>query len=98
MATGHDDAALERELAGLRDEYDRLRETKVRAEENLASLERQLADLEARAVEEYGTADPEALETLLAERRAENARLVDEYRKHIAAVRQGLDELDNGRN
>ncbi len=88
------DAALEKELNALKTDYDRLRDDKVRTEQDLAHLQKQLADLERRALEEYGTADPGALEKLLAEKRAENERLVGEYREHIRSVRQGLERVE----
>ncbi len=88
------DQALERELAGLKKEYERLKEQKFRTEENLASLERQLQELEAQAEEEFGTADPVELERLLQEKRAENARLVAEYRGHIQEINSGLSSIE----
>ncbi len=88
------DAALERELAGLKAEYERLREEKVRAEQDLANLTGQLADLERKALEEYGVSDPEALERLLAEKRAENERLVAGYRAHIDGVKNELGAVE----
>jgi predicted nucleic acid-binding Zn-ribbon protein len=91
---GDADASLERELAGLKAEYERLRDDKVRTEQDLSHLEHQLAELEAKAQAEYGTADPEALKRLLARKREDNARLVAEYRDHIAAVRQDLEAVE----
>lgn len=88
------DQRVERELQALKAEYERLREDRVRTEQNLKNLEGQLADLEARALAEYGTADPAALERLLAERREENARLVAEYRAHVESVRAALGEVE----
>jgi chromosome segregation ATPase len=84
------DARLERELSGLKAEYERLRDDKVRAEQDLSHLRQQLAELEQSAQAAYGTSEPEALERLLAEKRAENARLVEGYREHIEAVRNDL--------
>ena len=88
------DARLERELAGLKTEYERLRDDKVRTEQDLRHQQNQLAELEAKARAEYGTADPEELARLLDEKRRENARLVAEYREHIAAVRRDLDAVE----
>lgn len=90
------DQALEQELARLKQEYERLREQKFRTEENLLNLQRQLEDLEAQAREEYGTSDPEALEKLLEEKRAENARLVADYRRHIQEINAGLASVEQG--
>ena len=88
------DASLERELAGLKQAYERLRDDKVRTEQDLRHQQNQLAELEERARAEYGTADPEELARLLDEKRRENARLVAEYREHIAAVRRDLDAVE----
>lgn len=89
------DARLERELADLRRSHDELKEKKVRAEQDLTNLRRQLSELRARAEAEYGVSDPVELERLLAERREENRRLVEEYRAHIDAVRQGLSRVED---
>ncbi|WP_027186428.1 hypothetical protein [Desulfovibrio inopinatus] len=94
--TTANDAVLEKELADLRREYERLRDDKVRAEQNLDNLTAQLKDLEQRAQTEYGTADPKELEELLATKRAENAKLVHEYREHITMVRENLDAVERG--
>ncbi|MFP5257738.1 MAG: hypothetical protein ACLGQH_01825 [Acidobacteriota bacterium] len=88
------DASLERELAGLKQAYERLRDEKVRTEQDLRHQQNQLAELEAKARAEYGTADPEELARLLDEKRRENARLVAEYREHIAAVKRDLDAVE----
>lgn len=96
-ATPHDqDAALERELAGLKADFEKLREEKVRAEQTLSHLESQLKELEEKALAEYGTADPAALERMLADMRAENQRLVEEYRQHILGIRSSLEGLEKG--
>ena len=96
-APGNDpDARLERELSGLRARYEALREEKVRAEQDLANIRQQLGELAARARAEYGTDDPDKLTALLEEKRGENARLVEEYRAHLAGVQQGLAALDSG--
>lgn len=84
------DAGPQRELEGLKAEYERLRDDKVRAEQDLANLTRQLAELETRAKADYGTADPAELSALLVRLREENARLVAAYRAHIQGVRQDL--------
>ena len=96
METEHDrDQALERELQGLKREYDRLREEQVRTEQNLSNIEEQLARLRERAVERWGTAEPEKLEALLAEKRAENEKLVEEYRNHINGIQAALKAVED---
>ncbi|WP_027178350.1 hypothetical protein [Maridesulfovibrio bastinii] len=90
------DLALERELAELKKQYEKLREDKVRTEQNLDNLNRQLGELEEQARTEYGTSDPEELTKLLNDKRAENERLVAEYREHIISINTGLSELEKG--
>ncbi len=85
-----EDQALEAELEALRRQYEGLKEQKVRLEQDQAHLARRLAELEEAARAEFGSADPAELTRLLAERRAENARLVAEYRNHLQAIQQGL--------
>ncbi|WP_320171449.1 hypothetical protein [Maridesulfovibrio sp.] len=99
MATGNtmntaDGNGLERELAQLRRQYEMLREDKVRTEQNLDNISRQLADLEEQARLQYQTADPQELANLLEEKRAENSRLVAEYRAHINSIMDGLQKLE----
>lgn len=89
-----EDRGLEAELEQLRRSYESLREQRVRLEQDQAHLARQLAELEERARAEFGTADPAELERLLSERRAENARLVSEYRKHLQTIEQSLAAIE----
>ncbi len=90
-----DDARLERELSELKNQYEGLKERKVRAEQDLANLRRQLDELRRKAQAEYGASDPAELERLLAEKREENRRLVEEYRAHIEGVRQALNQVES---
>ncbi len=90
------DNALEKELAGLKNEFDRLRLERARTEEGLSNIERQLQELEDQARQEYGTSDPEELESLLAEKRAENEKLVSNYGQHIDEVCKKLDQIEQG--
>lgn len=90
------DGALERELAGLKNEYEKLREEKVRAEQTLEHLKAELASQQKEAKARYGTAEPEELKSMLAAMRAENERQVSAYREHVAAVREGLAALERG--
>ncbi len=94
-AAEHDhDAQLEQELKGLKSRYEALREDQVRTEQDLKNLTGQLEGLKARAKAEYGTDDPAELARILEDRRAENQRLVDEYRKHLAAVEADLKKIE----
>ncbi|GAB7021699.1 hypothetical protein [Salidesulfovibrio brasiliensis] len=88
------DRALEAELAELRTKHKELETRKIRTEEKISSLTDRLAELEKRAKAEFGTADPEELQRILEEKRKENERLVEEYRKHVQDIRNGLDEVE----
>ena len=90
------DAAVEQELARLKQNYERLRDDKVRTEQDLANLTRQLEELEAHARAEYGTADPQELTRLLETRRADNERAVAEYREHLNSVQAQLAATEQG--
>ena len=89
----NEDQALEAELEALRRRYEGLKEQKVRLEQDQAHLARRIAELEA-ARAEFGTADPAELERLLEERRAENRRLVEDYRKHLQGIQDGLSAIE----
>ncbi|MGE4290787.1 MAG: hypothetical protein AB7E32_01130 [Desulfovibrio sp.] len=91
---GGADQQLQQELAALKRDYERLRDEKIRADRDVETLTRQLDDLKAQAEAEYGTSDPERLLALLAEKRAENARLVGEYREHLDAIRRDLEAVE----
>jgi flagellar motility protein MotE (MotC chaperone) len=85
---------LEQELALLKEQHKWLHDKKIRTEQELASTTTQLAALEEEAKAQYGTSDPQELAKLLEEKKAENARLVNEYREHIMSIKEGLDNLE----
>lgn len=89
------DVQLERELAELRQDYERLREQRVRTEQDITHLTGQLEGLKAQALAEYGTSDPEELQLLLDEKRKENERLVATYRKHVQQIQADLSAVEN---
>jgi chromosome segregation ATPase len=90
------DEQLERELAELRAEHDKLRDEKVRTEQNLENVRRQIAELEQQAEREYGVADLDRLQEMLDDRRAENEKLVADYREHVRAIREELERIERG--
>lgn len=93
----HDeDRALQQRLEGLKADFENLREEKVRTEQNLDNIAQQLGEMEKSAAEAWGTADVAELETLLADKRAENARLVEEYETHIREVKSALASVSDG--
>ncbi|MFW5500651.1 MULTISPECIES: hypothetical protein [unclassified Maridesulfovibrio] len=85
---------LEQELNLLKDQHKWLHDKKIRTEQELASTTTQLAALEEESKAQYGTSDPQELSKLLEEKKAENARLVSEYRAHIMSIKEGLDNLE----
>ena len=88
------DAAVQKELKSLKEEYTKLHEDKVRTEQDLSNVKLQLDALKKEARDAYGTDDPKELERLLAARREENARLVTEYREHIESIKKGLEGIE----
>ena len=88
------DSQLEQELNALRRQYEQLRDQKVRAEQDTANLTSQLEALKAQAKDEYGTDDPDELQALLQQKREENSRVVEEYRKHIQQIRDDLSRVE----
>ena len=87
------DQQLQQELEQLKKEYGTLRDRKLRAEEALKSKSEQLSELEQKAEQEYGTSDPERLTALLEEKRAENSKLVADYRAHLEGVKASLAQV-----
>lgn len=81
------------ELEKLKKDYEKLYEAKVRAEESLANLQERLESLKAQALQEYGISDPEALAERLEKERAENSRILSEYRAHLETIREELDSI-----
>lgn len=94
MAEANMDARLEQELNGLRRQYEQLRDQKVRTEQQVSDLTGQLENLKAQAQAEYGTSDPAELQALLEQKRAENQRIVAEYRDHIQKIHSDLSEVE----
>ncbi|MUM77381.1 hypothetical protein GKC30_07030 [Pseudodesulfovibrio sp. F-1] len=89
------DVQLERELAQLRQDYERLREQRVRTEQDITHLTEQLDALKAQAQAEYGTSDPEELQALLEKKRKENEMLVTQYREHVQQIQADLAAVEN---
>lgn len=84
------DVQLEQELNGLRRQYEQLRDQKVRTEQQVADLSGRLEGLKEQAQAQYGTSDTEKLQVLLDEKRAQNERIVAEYREHIKNIQTDL--------
>jgi len=90
------DSRVERELDGLRQQYEQLRERKVRTEQDVANLSAQLEALKQQAKEQYGTSDLGELQQLLEEKRQQNEEVVASYREHIQQIQADLTAVENG--
>lgn len=90
------DSQVERELNGLRQQYEQLRDRKVRTEQDVANLSAQLESLKQQAKEQYGTSDLEELQQLLEEKRQQNEEVVARYREHIQQIQADLTAVENG--
>ncbi len=90
----NNDRVLQEELNRLKAEHQRLRDDKVRTGQDLDNLTRQLDELQARAKKEYGTSDPAELRKLLDQKRAENSKMVAEYRAHLESINEGLKDVE----
>jgi hypothetical protein len=62
----------------------------------LENVRRQIAELEQQAEREYGVSDLDRLQEMLDARRAENEKLVADYRNHVRAVREELEKIEQG--
>lgn len=89
------DAQLEQELNGLRRRYEQLRDQKVRTEQQVADLSGRLEGLKEQAEAQYSTSDPEELQALLDEKRAQNEQVVAEYREHIDQIQADLAAVES---
>ncbi len=89
------DSQLEQELNELRRQYEQLRDQKVRTEQQVTDLSSQLETLKSQAKTEYGTSDPEELQTLLEKKRQQNEQVVAEYREHIQKIHADLSAVEN---
>ncbi|MDC0335285.1 hypothetical protein OAN24_00100 [Pseudodesulfovibrio sp.] len=86
---------MEQELNDLRRQYEQLRDQKVRTEQQVTDLSNQLETLKSQAQDEYGTSDPEELQTLLEKKRLQNEQIVSDYREHIQKIQSDLTAVEN---
>jgi chromosome segregation ATPase len=90
------DMRVQQTLEKLRDEYSKLHEQKIATDRDRKNLEEQLKELRSKAEREYGTSDVEQLRTLLEQRRQENERMVEEYRRHVEGIKEQLEQIEKG--
>lgn len=87
----NNDRDLQQQLEGLKRDHQQLRDKKIAAEASLKQWSEELTSLQAEAEKLYGTSDPAKLQALLEEKRAENAKMVAEYRTHLQEVQESLE-------
>lgn len=88
------DAAVQRQLETLKQEYAALHTQKITTEANIRNLEENLARLRATAEKEYGTSDLEQLQKILEDRRRENETRVEQYEQHIREIKENLTAME----
>jgi chromosome segregation ATPase len=82
------------EMEELRIRYDGLSHKKTECETNLKNADKKLKDLQSQAREHFGTDDIAQLEQKLADMKAENERLVAEYRTSLDGIEADLKQVD----
>lgn len=82
------------EMEELRKRYDGLSHKKTECETNLKTANKKLQDLQDQARELYGTDNIVELEQKLADMKAENERLVAEYRASLDGIEDNLKLVD----
>jgi hypothetical protein len=70
--------------------YEELKAKRSRAQGEAAQIERTLAEARERAVAQFGTSDPEALEAMARDIDAENERQANEFINSVQKVKQAL--------
>jgi predicted nuclease with TOPRIM domain len=81
-------------IESLKARYDDLRSKKITAEANLKHASDTLGELRREALQQFGTDDVDALREKLREMEAENARLQEEYDKHLTQIETNLSEVE----
>ena len=86
-----------RRLEEMRKTFDRLRAERIRAEGEVERLTRELEDARALALSELGTDDETAIQSLIEEAQARNAKLAEEFGVALRDVEARLRQLGDER-
>ena len=86
-----------RRLEEMRKTFDRLRAERIRAEGEVERLTRELEEARAVALSELGTDDEAAIQNLIEESQARNAKLADEFGVALREVEARLRQLGDER-
>lgn len=81
-------------IESLKARYEDLKSKKITAEANLKHANNTLEELRREALQQFGTDDVDALREKLREMEAENARLQEEYDKHLTQIETNLSEVE----
>ena len=81
-------------IESLKARYEDLKSKKITAEADLKHANNTLEELRKEAREQFGTDDLEELRKKLREMEAENARLQDDYDKHLTQIETSLSEVE----
>ena len=73
------DAENIRILEQLRPRYDSLRTAQIKLSAEEDRLSQEIADEEAKAIETFGTCDPDSLDKIISDAWADNTAVVDEF-------------------
>jgi len=81
-------------IESLKARYEDLKSKKITAEANLKHANDTLEELRREALQQFGTDDVDALREKLREMEAENARLQEEYDRHLTQIETNLSEVE----
>ena len=94
MSSGNARNEAQLKMEQLQAEYERLRQAKIRSEADRENAELRLQELQERARREFGSADPQELETKLKELEAENQNRTQNYEKHVQKLDQAVRDVE----
>jgi muconolactone delta-isomerase len=86
-----------RRLEEMRKTFDKLRAERIRAEGEVERLSRELEEVRALALSEFGTDDEGAIQGLIEDAQARNAKLAEEFGAALRDVETRLKQLGDER-
>ena len=86
-----------RRLEEMRKTFDKLRAERIRAEGEVERLSRELEEVRALALSEFGTDDEGAIQGLIEDAQARNAKLAEEFGDALRDVETRLKQLGDER-
>jgi len=86
-----------RRLEEMRKTFDKLRAERIRAEGEVERLSRELEEVRALALSEFGTDDEGAIQGLIEDAQARNAKLAEEFGAALREVETRLKQFGDER-